>query len=79
MTKTEITADVVKAVLVDGTTYSVDDYNILQSVTSGKVVIQHITADDHFIELEFDNACMAIDFFLTVAYLKDINITIGTI
>lgn len=53
--------------LKEGTTYSVGDFSILQSATTGVYAIQHITSNDFVVEMTFVDEIMAINLFIEIA------------
>ena len=55
MTRTELIRNSITSAVEDGTTYSVDDYSILRSAHTNKIVIQHLDRDNNTAELIFDD------------------------
>ena len=55
--------EIEEAIIEQGTTYSIEDFNILQSATTGQIVIQHIKGEVT-LEVEFTDELAAINFFI---------------
>ena len=77
MTRTELIRNSITSAVEDGTTYSVDDYSILRSAHTNKIVIQHLDRDNNTAELIFDDDATAIDTFIALTVTNTQHILLG--